>query len=221
MPRYRCILSCLCVALTISICTTAFCGEDDDRPRPPGGLDKPVSLVVREATLRDVLTQIRAAAGVDFVADDEALDDLTITIQVKDKPVIGVLQAIALTHWLRLEVVEGGIVVLTWREEDMDDEEEDEEDEDDEPPIPEKVARKAIKNHPHVKKLQKHFGELRFELEWNPEWGVWHGEILAGDQEIGAAAVNGEGEVVKIHVEGGKHGKKDDFRKPEAAEENF
>ncbi len=141
MPRRRCIVTCLQAALAASVCLKAVAVEKDDDPGLPGGLDKPVSLVVNEVSLREVLTLIRASTGVDFVADDEALDDLTITIHVKDKPVIGVLRAIAITHQLRLEVVEGGIVILTWRPEDFDeDEEEDEEDEDDddddEPPIP-------------------------------------------------------------------------------------
>jgi len=94
-------------------------------------LETSVTIDVRRLSLRSVMGHLRKTAAIDFVVPDEILDEEehSVTIAVKDKPVIDVLEALAESLMLRLSVTKNGVVVLAWRPELWDEEPEFDEEE--------------------------------------------------------------------------------------------
>ena len=180
-----------------------------DDPPGPAVLEKKVTLHLEREPLRAVLNVLHAKFALDFAATDEMLDDEdTVTLVVKDKPLIDVLEALAIARGLRLEVTGRGIVVLAWpRDEDFEDEDEDDEAEEEpdegEPAFPREVAAKAVKADARVAKLKAAFPGMRAEFHWKAKWQIWVVELLNGDDEIGLAVVDENGEITKFHIEKG------------------
>jgi len=101
---------------------TAFVGAQEKKP---AGLDQKVSLDFTETPLKDALDFLVKEAGLNYIISDDALEDAPkITANMKDVAVRDVVEGIALSCGLDIEITDSGLVVLFWPREEEEEEEE-------------------------------------------------------------------------------------------------
>lgn len=82
------------------------------RPRLSAALQKPVSLELRDASLRQILDVLSRRAGLKFILDREVRPDLRTTISVNDTALDEVLNFILTTNQLKQKVLNSNTLLI-------------------------------------------------------------------------------------------------------------
>ena len=167
-------------------------------------LERPVTLDMEKASVRQILDAVAKLTGLGYIAPDILLDhEVTFTVHVKGVPAERVLEQIVETLKIEADVDEetGTLFLRPPEPERRTDRDRPEF----APRLDHAQALERILAHPDVVRLRRLHPGLWVRLNWDADDRRWEADLILGEEEVGrvnlAEFEEGEPRIVEVEIE--------------------